>query len=70
MLVDMQQHFRLTLKVGSYIQFTTGQVVQEYDTSGPTNRLPDLNHGRENNACGHYVNSNNKIVGTRRKMEK
>ena len=30
--------------------------VQEYNLAGSVARLPDLNTGRGNHACGHYVN--------------
>ena len=40
-----------------------GRAVQEYGSQGPGARLPDLLVGRENHACGFYVNSNSKIVG-------
>ena len=39
-----------------------GRVVQEYGSQGPGTRLPDLLVGRENHACGFYVNKEGQIV--------
>ena len=36
--------------------------MQEYGSKGPSTRLPDLLVGRENHACGFYVNKEGKIV--------
>ena len=37
--------------------------MQEYGSQGPGARLPDLLVGRENHACGFYVNKEGKMVG-------
>ena len=37
--------------------------VDEYNLQGSVARLPDLNTGRRNHACGHYVH-NGQIVST------
>ena len=37
--------------------------VQEYNLQGSVARLPDLNIGRDNHACGHYVHQG-QIVST------
>ena len=37
-------------------------MVQKYGSQGPGARLPDLLVGRENHACGFYVNKEGQIV--------
>ena len=37
--------------------------VDEYNLQGSVARLPDLNTGRRNHACGHYVH-NGQMVST------
>ena len=37
--------------------------VEQYNLAGSMGRLPDLNTGRENHACGHYLH-NGEVVST------
>ena len=38
-----------------------GSRVQEYDTAGARDQLPDLNTARYDHACGHYI-KDDKVV--------
>ena len=38
------------------------KIVSVYDVNGWVEDLPDLNQGRDDRGCGHYVDSNNDIV--------
>ena len=48
---------------GYYSQYSALNRVQEYNLQGSVARLPDLNIGRRDHACGHYVH-NRQIVST------
>ena len=41
---------------------STRSTVSMYDIGGWVKDLPDLNTGREDHGCGHYVDTNNDIV--------
>ena len=42
--------------------YYTGTTVSVYDIGGWVEDLPDLNTGRNDHGCGHYVDNNNDIV--------
>ena len=42
--------------------FYTTRIVSVYNIGGWVEDLPDLNTGRRNHGCGHYVDNNNDIV--------
>ena len=48
---------------GGYSYPTPLKRVQEYNLQGSVAKLPDLNTGRRQHACGHYVH-NGQVVST------
>ena len=43
--------------------YYTLQLVTVYNKKGWVEDLPSLNQGRRSHGCGHYVNTENKLVG-------
>ena len=48
--------------VWSGTEWVHGSRVQEYNVDGEGDQLPDINTGRDNHACGHYIKDDKVVI--------
>ena len=47
---------------GGLVAGALGSRVQEYDTVGARDQLPDINTARHSHACGHYIKDDKVVI--------